>query len=34
MIFSFSLAIAVVGTVLTANGYFPLFHLPFLHGAH
>ncbi len=32
LIFSFSLVLAVVGVVLTANGYFMVFHLPFLHG--
>ncbi|HEY7652641.1 MAG TPA: DUF4337 domain-containing protein [Methylomirabilota bacterium] len=32
--FSFSLVLAVAGAVLTANGYFMVFHLPFLHGAH
>ena len=34
LIFSFSLILAVVGVVLTANGYFMLFHLPFFHGGH
>ena len=34
LIFSFSLVLAVVGAGLTANGYFPLFQLPFLHGSH
>ncbi len=33
-IFGFSLVLAVVGTVLTANGYLLLFRLPFLHGGH
>jgi Domain of unknown function (DUF4337) len=30
-IFSFSLVLAVVGVVLTANGYFMVLHLPFFH---
>jgi hypothetical protein len=34
LIFSFSLILAVVGAVLTTNGYFTLFHLPFSHGGH
>ena len=34
LIFSFSLVLAVVGAVLTANGYFMFFQLPFLHGGH
>ena len=34
LIFSFSLAVAVVGAMLTANGYFSFFQLPFLHGGH
>ena len=34
LIFSFSLILAVVGAVLTANGYFMVFHLPFFHGGH
>jgi hypothetical protein len=34
VIFSFSLVVAVVGAVLTANGYFSMFLLPFLHGGH
>src|SRR6266852_5295524 len=34
LIFSFSLILAVVGVVLTANGYFMVFHLPFFHGGH
>jgi hypothetical protein len=34
LIFSFSLALAVAGAVLAANGYLMLFHLPFLHGGH
>jgi len=34
LIFSFSLVLAVVGVVLTANGYFMMFHLPFFHGGH
>jgi hypothetical protein len=29
VIFSFSLVLAVMGTVLTANGYFMVLHLPF-----
>ncbi len=33
-IFSFSLVLAVVGVVLTANGYFMVLHLPFFHGTH
>jgi hypothetical protein len=33
-IFSFSLVLAVVGVVLTANGYFMVMHLPFFHGTH
>jgi hypothetical protein len=32
--FSFSVVLAVVGAVLTANGYLMVFHLPFLHGGH
>jgi len=32
LIFFFSLALAVVGVVLTANGYLLAFKLPFLHG--
>ena len=34
LIFSFSMALAVIGAVLTTNGYFMLFQLPFLHGPH
>ncbi|HEU4440011.1 MAG TPA: DUF4337 family protein, partial [Methylomirabilota bacterium] len=34
LIFSFSLVIAVTGAVLTLNGFFPFFQLPFLHGGH
>jgi uncharacterized protein DUF4337 len=34
LIFSFSVVLAVVGAVLTANGYLMVFHLPFLHGGH
>jgi hypothetical protein len=34
LIFSFSLVLAVMGAVLTANGYFMLFQLPFFHGGH
>jgi hypothetical protein len=34
LIFSFSLVVAVVGAVLTANGYWSFFELPFLHGGH
>ena len=34
LIFSFSLVVAVTGAVLTLNGYFPFFQLPFLHGGH
>jgi hypothetical protein len=33
-IFSFSLVLAVLGAVLTGNGYFVLFRLPFLHASH
>lgn len=33
-IFVFSLALAGVGALLTLNGYFLLFELPFLHGGH
>ncbi len=33
-IFVFSLALAGVGALLTLNGYFLLFQLPFLHGGH
>jgi hypothetical protein len=33
-IFSFSLVLAVVGVVLTANGYFMVLHLPFFHVTH
>ena len=32
LIFSFSLGLAVIGAILTLNGYFPFFQLPFLHG--
>ena len=32
LIFSFSLGLAVIGAVLTLNGYFLLFQLPFMHG--
>lgn len=31
LIFSFSLGLPLIGAVLTANGYFMLFQLPFLH---
>ncbi len=31
VIFSFSLGLAAIGAVLTINGYFMLFQLPFLH---
>ena len=34
LIFSFSLVLAVAGALLTTNGYFPFFHLPFLHPPH
>jgi len=34
LIFSFSLVLAAVGAVLTANGYFMVLHLPFFHGGH
>jgi hypothetical protein len=34
VIFSFSLGLALIGAVLTTNGYFMLFQLPFLHGPH
>ena len=34
LIFAFSLVLAGCGTLLTANGYFPLFQLAFLHGGH
>ena len=34
LIFSFSLVLAVVGAVMTANGYFMVLHLPFFHGGH
>ncbi|HKC06008.1 MAG TPA: DUF4337 domain-containing protein, partial [Methylomirabilota bacterium] len=34
LIFSFSLILAVAGGLLTINGYFPLFQLPFFHGGH
>ncbi len=33
-IFVFSLALASVGALLSLNGYFLLFQLPFLHGGH
>jgi len=33
-IFSFSLVLAVAGAILTVNGYFMLFQLPFFHGGH
>jgi len=32
VIFSFSLALAMIGAILTVNGYFMLFRLPFMHG--
>ena len=32
VIFSFSLGLAVIGAILTVNGYFMLFQLPFMHG--
>jgi hypothetical protein len=28
------LVLAMIGAGLTADGFFPLFHLPFLHGTH
>lgn len=34
LIFAFSLALALVGVVLTANGYLLAFKLPFLHSGH
>ncbi len=34
LIFMFSLVLAVVGAVLTGNGYAMAFRLPFLHGGH
>ena len=34
LIFSFSLVLAAVGAILTANGYFVFFHLPFFHATH
>jgi len=34
LIFSFSLVLAVVGAALTANGYFMVFPLPFVHAGH
>jgi len=34
LIFSFSLILAVAGAILTLNGYFMLFQLPFFHGSH
>src|SRR5262249_32646839 len=34
VIFSFSLLLAAIGAVLTANGYFSFFHLPLLPGGH
>jgi len=34
VIFTFSLVLAVVGAVLTANGYAMAFRLPFLHPGH
>jgi len=34
VIFTFSLVLAVVGAVLTANGYAMAFRLPFLHPTH
>jgi hypothetical protein len=33
VIFSFSLVLAVIGAVLTTNGYLFFFQLPFLHGS-
>jgi hypothetical protein len=32
VIFSFSLGLAVIGAILTVNGYLMLFQLPFMHG--
>ncbi|HEV8437322.1 MAG TPA: DUF4337 domain-containing protein [Methylomirabilota bacterium] len=34
LIFGFSLVLAAVGAVLTANGYFSFFHFPLLPGGH
>ncbi|HYB71436.1 MAG TPA: DUF4337 domain-containing protein [Candidatus Bathyarchaeia archaeon] len=34
VIFFFSLVLAVAGALLTLNGYFPFFRLPFLHPPH
>ncbi len=34
LIFGFSLVLAVIGIVLTANGYLLSFRLPFVHGGH
>jgi fatty acid desaturase len=33
-VFSFSLLLAVAGTLLTVNGFFSLFHLPLMPGGH
>ena len=33
-IFYFSLVLAVLGTALTLNGYFLVYHLPWLHDSH
>jgi len=34
LIFSVSLGLAVAGAILTLNGYFMIFQLPFFHGGH
>jgi len=34
LIFSVSLVLAVAGAILTLNGYFMIFQLPFFHGGH
>ena len=33
-VFSFSLVLAVAGTLLTLNGFFSFFHLPLMSGGH
>jgi hypothetical protein len=33
-VYIFSIVVAVTGLIFTLNGFFMVFHLPFLHGAH
>jgi hypothetical protein len=33
-VYLFSMVVAVMGLIFTLNGFFVIFHLPFLHGAH